>query len=151
MLSLSLATCLLGHSNVLSSFRSVNTSTGVWNCELLSTQPPTAQRTDRSYRRGPITSNTPTFNSIIKSKLATGIWCEPKLELITGRVQKWAEAAKVDTVRVPGHQYNSPRSQIPTGARTQPNEKVFYHLHGGAYISGSASSCSQSPQDNWRI
>jgi acetyl esterase/lipase len=80
----------------------------------------------------------PNFKSIVESKLATGVWCEPKPELITGRVKKWAEAVKVETVRVPGYWYNSPRSQIPAGVRAEPNEKVFYHLHGGAYVTGSA-------------
>ena len=40
---------------------------------------------------------------------------------------------------MPGYWYNSPRSQIAAGTPAQPNEKVFYHLHGGAYIVGSAS------------
>ena len=40
---------------------------------------------------------------------------------------------------MPGYWYNSPRSQIPAGTPAQPNEKVFYHFHGGAYVVGSAS------------
>ena len=57
---------------------------------------------------------------------------------MVGRVKKWAEAAKVETIRVPGYWYTSVRSQIPTGAKAQTNEKVFYHLHGGGYVFGTA-------------
>ena len=81
----------------------------------------------------------PNSKSIVKSKVATGVWCEPKPDLVTGRVKKWAEAAKVETIRVPGYWYSSPQSQVPADARAQPNEKVFFHLHGGAYVMGSAS------------
>ena len=86
----------------------------------------------------PIPPN-PNFKFIVESELATGVWCEPKPELITGCVKKWAQDVKVEAVRVPGYWYNSPRSQIPAGTRAQPKEKVFYHLHGGAYVVGSAS------------
>lgn len=110
----------------------------------MSSYPPTAEgsSTHQSLlspvRRGPAATY-PNFKSIIKSKVATGIWCEPKPQLVTGRVKKWAEAAKVESIRVPGYWYKSPLSKIPAGARAQPNEKVFYHFHGGAYTMGSAS------------
>lgn len=81
----------------------------------------------------------PNFKSIAEFELATGVWCESQPELITGRVKKWAQAVKVEAVRVPGYWYNSPQSQIAAGARAKPNEKVFYHLHGGAYVMASAS------------
>ena len=88
-------------------------------------------------RVGPIRAG-PDFESITKSQTATGVWCEPKPELITGQVKKWAEAAKVETVRVPGYWYNSPRVDIAAGTRAQPGEKVFYHFHAGAYIMSTA-------------
>src|SRR5882762_2492852 len=81
----------------------------------------------------------PNFKSIITAKVATGVWCEPKPELITGRIKKWAEAAKVETTRVPGYRYNSSRSHIPAGSQARLDEKVFYHFHRGAYVLGSAS------------
>jgi acetyl esterase/lipase len=81
----------------------------------------------------------PNFECIVNSKIATGVWCKPIPELIKGRVKKWAQAANVEAIRVPGYWYNSPRSPIPVGARAQPNEKVFYHFHGGAYVMASAS------------
>lgn len=86
---------------------------------------------------GPIKAS-PDFQSITESKAATGVWCEPKPEFITGRVRKWAEAAKVETIRVPGYWYNSPRSELAAVARAQPDEKVFYHFHAGAYIMETA-------------
>ncbi|KAF9644832.1 alpha/beta-hydrolase [Thelephora ganbajun] len=86
---------------------------------------------------GPIKAS-PDFRSIAKSAVATGIWCEPKPELIAGHVKKWAEAAKVKTIRVPGYWYNSPRTKLVAGTRAQPNEKVFYHFHAGAYIMETA-------------
>lgn len=88
-------------------------------------------------RVGPIKAS-PDFQSITKSKIATGVWCEPKPELIIGRVKTWAEAAKIQTIRVPGYWYNSPLSEIAAGARAKSNEKVFYHFHAGAYIMETA-------------
>jgi acetyl esterase/lipase len=88
-------------------------------------------------RIGPIKAS-PDSNSITKSKVSTGVWCEPKPELITGRVKQWAKAAKVEAIRVPGYWYNSPRSDVAPGAGARPNEKVFYHFHAGAYIMETA-------------
>ena len=99
--------------------------------------PSTDQFSLFTIRIGPIKAG-PDFQSITKSKVATGVWCEPKPELITGRVKKWAELAKVQTIRVPGYWYNSPGFAIAAGARAQPNEKVFYHFHAGAYIMETA-------------
>jgi hypothetical protein len=65
----------------------------------------------------------PNFKFVIESKLATGVRRKPKSEPTTGRVKKWAEDVKVETVRVPGYWYNPPHSQIPPGARPQSNEK----------------------------
>lgn len=90
-----------------------------------------------SVRTGPIKAATDS-KSIAQSKVATGIWCQPKPELITGRVKKWAEAAKVEIIRVPGYWYNSPRTKLAAGARAQTTEKVFYHIHAGAYIMETA-------------
>lgn len=86
---------------------------------------------------GPIKA-CPDSDSITKSKIATGIWCEPKPELITGRVKQWAEAAKIEAVRVPGYWYSSPRSDVAVGVSARPNEKVFYHFHAGAYVMETA-------------
>lgn len=80
----------------------------------------------------------PDYKSITKSKLATGVWCEPKPEFITGRVKKWAQAAKVEAIRVPGYWFNSPRVEIPAGEPAHPAEKVFYHFHAGGYIMSTA-------------
>ena len=85
----------------------------------------------------------PDSKSIIKSNIVTGVWCEPKPELIAGRIKKWAETAEVETVRVPGYWYTSPLSRVPADAPAQPGEKIFYHLHGGAYVMETASPSSR--------
>jgi len=50
----------------------------------------------------------------------------------------WAKIANVQSIRVPGYWTHKKGSSIKVGSAPQPDEKVVYHLHGGAYIRLSA-------------
>jgi acetyl esterase/lipase len=58
--------------------------------------------------------------------------------LVTGDLKIWAEIANVESVRLPGYWTHKEGSSIKIASAPQRDEKVVYHLHGGAYIYGSA-------------
>lgn len=68
-----------------------------------------------------------------------GLWIEPVPELIIGEIKAFALSSDVLPVRVPGYWQDNKGFDVPVGQAPAPNEKIIYHMHGGAYIVGSAS------------
>lgn len=68
-------------------------------------------------------------------------WAEPVPEaLINERMRGWMNAANVKTVRIPGYWTDQGGlERTPAGAPAAPSERVLLSLHGGGYISMSAS------------
>jgi len=62
--------------------------------------------------------------------------------LIIGDLKAYAEAASVESIRIPGYWTRKLASGIEVAAPPQAGEKVIYHLHGGGYI-----QCSAHPED----
>lgn len=61
-------------------------------------------------------------------------------ELISGEIKKWADAANVKTLRIPGYWYFGSGHEAKT--IYQPGEKVILYFHGGGYWSLSAHPSS---------
>ncbi|KAI5118199.1 hypothetical protein M0805_005553 [Coniferiporia weirii] len=81
----------------------------------------------------------PTHTALRLGKSVHGVYVDGVLELITGQLKDWATQAGVEPVRLPGywmHKRGSPHT--PTDQKPNPREKVFYFLHGGAYVALSA-------------
>ncbi|KZV66819.1 alpha/beta-hydrolase [Peniophora sp. CONT] len=68
-------------------------------------------------------------------------WCDPAPEaLLNEKIRGWMKAANVDTTRIPGYWMDKKGLEsTPIGAPVAQSERVLYSLHGGAYISLSAS------------
>ncbi len=71
-----------------------------------------------------------------------GTWVAPVPSLIIGDLKAYAEAASVESIRIPGYWTRKLASGIEVAAPPQAGEKVIYHLHGGGYI-----QCSAHPED----
>lgn len=68
-------------------------------------------------------------------------WVEPTPEsLLSEKIRGWMKAANVETARIPGYWTDKKGLEsTPIGAPLTESERVLYSLHGGAYISLSAS------------
>ena len=64
-------------------------------------------------------------------------------EIIQGPVRAWAKLANVKPSRIPG--YWQFKDGKPAGSilQAKDDEKVLYHLHGGAYIVSVALPMNQ--------
>lgn len=62
----------------------------------------------------------------------------PVPELITGALNKWAEFANVEPLRIPGYWQDKEGFDTPADAKPVDGEKVVLFLHGGAFIALSA-------------
>ena len=67
-----------------------------------------------------------------------GLWIKPTPHLIVGEVEKWAEDAHVECIRIPGYWQEKKGVDRLIGAPPRRGEKVIYHLHGGGYVAHSA-------------
>ncbi|KAF9484993.1 alpha/beta-hydrolase [Pholiota conissans] len=87
---------------------------------------------------GPLLS-TVDHRAIASGAGANGVWVGAASHLITGKLQTWADIAKVTSVRLPGYWVHKKGTSIKVGSKPQPGERVIYQLHGGAYIRLSAN------------
>jgi acetyl esterase/lipase len=67
-----------------------------------------------------------------------GVWVEPVPDLIRGEITDHAFKADVAPARIPGYWLDA-GERVPANAPPARGEKVVLHLHGGAYVLGSAS------------
>ncbi|PCH43961.1 alpha/beta-hydrolase [Wolfiporia cocos MD-104 SS10] len=93
---------------------------------------------------GPIASRVgplrawPTYHSIPDIPGVKGIWLSPVPHLVVGDVKKWAEAAGVESVKIPGYWIDKAGHDTPIGEKPASGEKVVLYLHGGGLMSESA-------------
>jgi acetyl esterase/lipase len=80
----------------------------------------------------------PNYLAITSGDGINGVWVEAVNHLVTGDLKIWAEIANVQSIRVPGYWTHKKGSSMKVGSAPQPDEKVVYHLHGGAYVRLSA-------------
>ncbi|KAI0340627.1 alpha/beta-hydrolase [Trametopsis cervina] len=66
------------------------------------------------------------------------VWVDATPELIVGAVKQFAESNGVEAVKVAGYWYGTRDADGQVGQKAAPGEKVVYHLHGGAFLIGSA-------------
>jgi acetyl esterase/lipase len=88
-------------------------------------------------RTGPFIK-VPNHLAITSGAGVNGVWVGAVNHLVTGDLKIWAKIANVQSIRVPGYWTHKKGSSIKVGSAPQPDEKVVYHLHGGAYIRLSA-------------
>lgn len=81
----------------------------------------------------------PNHLSLITGVNVRGVWIEPVPKFITGELKLWAAVSSVTSVRIPGYWIHKKGSSMPIDAAPVPGEKVVYALHGGGFISLSAS------------
>ncbi|OSX58473.1 hypothetical protein POSPLADRAFT_1184883 [Postia placenta MAD-698-R-SB12] len=68
------------------------------------------------------------------------VWIEPVFgSLIVGEIKDMAEVNGVEAVRVGGYWIGPRGRTMRAGEHALQDEKVIYHIHGGAYFSWSAS------------
>ncbi|ESK96747.1 hypothetical protein Moror_6707 [Moniliophthora roreri MCA 2997] len=60
-------------------------------------------------------------------------------KLIVGDIRRFAEMNGVKTERLSGFWYGPKGADSSLGQAAQPGEKIFYLLHGGGFVMGSAS------------
>lgn len=84
----------------------------------------------------------PNYLAITQGVDINGVWVGTAAHLITGDLKKWAAAAGVSSVRLPGYWLHKKGSSIKVASPPLPGEKIVYALHGGAYI-----RCSAHPKD----
>ncbi|KAH7884184.1 Alpha/Beta hydrolase protein [Phlebopus sp. FC_14] len=89
-----------------------------------------------TQKTGPLTTP-PTHRAIRPGPGIKAVWVDPCPHLITGPLLTLAIAANVSCARIPGYWIDRDAS-LPAGAPPQPNDKLLYRLHGGAYIQLSA-------------
>ncbi|KAF5316867.1 hypothetical protein D9611_003972 [Ephemerocybe angulata] len=80
----------------------------------------------------------PDYRAIKPGEGVEGVWVSPAPELVTGELEKLAEIANVTPIRIPGYWLHKKGTNIEVAAGLQPEEKVLYNLHGGAYCRMSA-------------
>ena len=90
-----------------------------------------------SDRTGPLIK-VPNHLAITSGKGVNGVWVGAVNHLVTGDLKLWAKIANVQSIRVPGYWSHRKGYSIKVGSAPQPEEKVVYHLHGGAYTLQSA-------------
>ncbi|KAI0258216.1 Alpha/Beta hydrolase protein [Gloeopeniophorella convolvens] len=67
------------------------------------------------------------------------VWLNPTPDLLNTELRKWAAAANVAPVSIPGYWLDAPGEDVPINTPPHPGERVLYSLHGGSYIHYSAS------------
>ncbi|KAI0051190.1 alpha/beta-hydrolase [Auriscalpium vulgare] len=67
------------------------------------------------------------------------VWVKPVPEVLNEEILEFAKASHVEPVSIPGYWLDRKDTDIPIGAPPQPDEKIVYSMHGGAYIRLSAS------------
>ncbi|CAK5281564.1 unnamed protein product, partial [Mycena citricolor] len=68
-----------------------------------------------------------------------GLWVEPvDITSLPGNLKRWAAAADISAVRLPGYWIHRKDAKIELGAPLMPGEKILYALHGGGYTRLSA-------------
>lgn len=80
----------------------------------------------------------PDYTAIVGGDRAKGVWIPSAGHLVQGDVKKWADAAEVDSVEIPGYWMDKDGFDTPPGAPPAPGEKVLLALHGGGYSRHSA-------------
>jgi hypothetical protein len=80
----------------------------------------------------------PNYRAIASGEGVKGVWVGAVPELMAGDLKIWAQTSQVDPINVPGYWIDKKGYDFKPGAKASPGEKVFYHLHGGAYILLSA-------------
>lgn len=80
----------------------------------------------------------PDYRSLEQGNGVKGVWIPAQPTLIVGDVKKWAEAAGVESIKIPGYWLEKKGVDLPVNAPPQDGEKVLYVLHGGGYARQSA-------------
>ncbi|CAL1708227.1 unnamed protein product [Somion occarium] len=111
-----------------------------WQCIQVNLIRTLADLGDIPEKTGPLLSH-PTHHTIPKDKYKS-VWIEPTPALVFDPLKKFADAAKVEPVRIPGYWYDREGKSVPVGDRPRPGEKVLYYLHGGGYVGMSAHPSS---------
>jgi acetyl esterase/lipase len=82
----------------------------------------------------------PDYRALVEDAHINGTWVAPVPELVRGEVADFAAAADVTCVRIPAYWIDADGGpRVPADAPPAPGERVVYHLHGGAYVLGSAA------------
>lgn len=72
-----------------------------------------------------------------------GTFIDPIPQFIKGDLAKWATNADVQSIQIPGYWLHRRGTNLAMGEKPSAgNDKVFYFLHGGAYVSLSAHPSS---------
>ncbi|KLO11019.1 alpha/beta-hydrolase [Schizopora paradoxa] len=72
-----------------------------------------------------------------------GTYIDPIPQFVKGDLAKWAANADVQSIQIPGYWLHRRGTNLAMGEKPSPgNEKIFYFLHGGAYVSLSAHPSS---------
>lgn len=72
-----------------------------------------------------------------------GTYIDPVPQFVNGELAKWAANAGVQPLQIPGYWLHRRGTKLAMGEAPSPgNNKVFYFLHGGAYVSLSAHPSS---------
>ncbi|THH09623.1 hypothetical protein EW146_g8636 [Bondarzewia mesenterica] len=66
------------------------------------------------------------------------VWVEPTPNLVVGEIRDKAAINGVQAIRTGGFWFGTKGADGQVGQRASPNEKVFYHLHGGGFVMGSS-------------
>ncbi|EJF61521.1 alpha/beta-hydrolase [Dichomitus squalens LYAD-421 SS1] len=91
-----------------------------------------------SWYQTSLPSPTP-LDVLAKDAKKTGfVWVKETPELIVGEILELAEKNGVQAVRRGGFWYGPRGPDGEPGQRASPDERVVYHVHGGAHVSGSA-------------
>ena len=63
------------------------------------------------------------------------VWVDPApASALSREFKQWMSLAEISPTRVPGYWMDAPGLEsTPAGAPPTTNEKIIYHLHGGAY------------------
>ncbi|KAG8764540.1 hypothetical protein FRC12_008040 [Ceratobasidium sp. 428] len=91
---------------------------------------------DPAMRMGRFNGRNSTKEAVPKDcQDARFIWLEPvSPKLIDGQVKKFAEAAKVQSARIPAYGYGKWGAEPTELLLAGDNERIVMHLHGGGYI-----------------
>lgn len=84
-----------------------------------------------------------TYEALKLGKGVLGTYVDPVPHLIKGDLSKWAANADVQSIQIPGYWLHRHGTNLSMGeAPSANNNKVFYFMHGGAYVSLSAHPSS---------
>ncbi|TFY50653.1 hypothetical protein EVG20_g11401, partial [Dentipellis fragilis] len=87
----------------------------------------------------------PTLESAAAEAQKVGfVWVEATPSLIVGEIKEKAAINKIEAVRTGGFWYGRDGAGAAAGKKAGPNEKIFYHMHGGGFVMGSAHPSNSS-------